>query len=126
PPLEVQCEIVKILDTFSALEAKLEAELEARTQQYEYYENILTEPFDVDKKLRNGWESVKLGDVSKIVKGKTPIQKAIPGEYPLVATTQDRQSSKDYQFDGEAVCVPLISSRGHGVASISRIYYQSG
>jgi type I restriction enzyme S subunit len=41
PPLEVQNEIVRILDNFSALEAELEAELEARTKQYEYYRDML-------------------------------------------------------------------------------------
>ena len=41
PPLEVQNEIVRILDNFSALEAELEAELEARSKQYEYYRNRL-------------------------------------------------------------------------------------
>ncbi len=37
PPLEVQREIVRILDTFTALEAELEAELEARRRQYDHY-----------------------------------------------------------------------------------------
>ncbi|MFZ3103611.1 MAG: restriction endonuclease subunit S, partial [Smithella sp.] len=37
PPIAIQQEIVKILDTFTALEAELEAELEARKKQYEYY-----------------------------------------------------------------------------------------
>lgn len=41
PPLPVQEEIVRILDAFSALEAELEAELEARKKQYEYYRNKL-------------------------------------------------------------------------------------
>lgn len=41
PPLSVQEEIVRILDKFTELEAKLEAELEARKQQYEYYRNSL-------------------------------------------------------------------------------------
>jgi len=41
PPLEVQREIVRILDQFTALEAELEAELEARRKQYEYYRNRL-------------------------------------------------------------------------------------
>jgi type I restriction enzyme S subunit len=41
PPLAIQNEIVKILDTFSKLEAELEAELEARKKQYEYYRNEL-------------------------------------------------------------------------------------
>ena len=37
PPLEVQDEIVRILDSFTELEANLQTELEARRQQYEYY-----------------------------------------------------------------------------------------
>ena len=41
PPLEVQAEIVRILDKFTELESKLEAELEARKKQYEYYRDKL-------------------------------------------------------------------------------------
>jgi type I restriction enzyme S subunit len=45
PHLEVQREIVRILDNFTALESKLESklesELEARRQQYEHYRNKL-------------------------------------------------------------------------------------
>ena len=41
PPVEVQCEIVRILDLFSALKAELEAELEARLRQYAHYRNLL-------------------------------------------------------------------------------------
>jgi len=37
PPIEVQREIVKVLDTFT----KLEAELEARRRQYQYYRDAL-------------------------------------------------------------------------------------
>ena len=41
PPLPVQREIVRILDSFTSLEAELEAELEARRKQYEYYRDQL-------------------------------------------------------------------------------------
>lgn len=41
PPLPIQQEIVKILNNFTGLEAELEAELEARKKQYEYYRNKL-------------------------------------------------------------------------------------
>lgn len=41
PPIEVQEEIVRILDTFSAYAASLQAELQARKEQYEYYRNLL-------------------------------------------------------------------------------------
>ena len=48
PPLEVQCEIVRILDSFTVLTAELTeeltAELTARKKQYEYYRNELLKP----------------------------------------------------------------------------------
>ncbi|MBA4391155.1 MAG: restriction endonuclease subunit S [Syntrophus sp. (in: bacteria)] len=51
PPLAIQQEIVKILDTFTTLEAELEAELEARKKQYEYYrDELLTFGEDVEWK----------------------------------------------------------------------------
>ena len=46
PPIEIQNEIVKILDTFT----QLEAELEARDKQYQYYRNKLLD-FDNNQKL---------------------------------------------------------------------------
>ena len=41
PPIEVQEEIVRILDSFSDYAAELQAELQARKKQYEYYRNLL-------------------------------------------------------------------------------------
>ena len=41
PPIEVQNEIVRILDKFTELEAELEAELDCRKRQYEYYRDKL-------------------------------------------------------------------------------------
>ena len=43
PPLPVQEEIVRILDTFTELQAELQAELQKRLQQYNYYrDNLLS------------------------------------------------------------------------------------
>lgn len=65
PPLEVQKEIVRILDTFTELEKELEKELVLRKKQYEYYrDHLLT--FD------NNVEWKKIKDVYKRLKG-TPI-----------------------------------------------------
>lgn len=45
--LEIQQEIVRILDEFSTLTAELQAELQARKSQYEYYRNqLLTYPME--------------------------------------------------------------------------------
>lgn len=41
PPLPVQEEIVRILDTFTELQAELQAELQKRKQQYNYYRDNL-------------------------------------------------------------------------------------
>ncbi|EKX93812.1 restriction endonuclease subunit S, partial [Peptostreptococcus anaerobius] len=44
PPLEVQREIVRILDSFTLLTAELTAELTARKKQYDYYRDELLKP----------------------------------------------------------------------------------
>lgn len=72
------------------------------------------------------WKKVKLEDLCIIEKGKTGIQKAIPGKYPLVVTAEDRKSHIEYQFDDKAVIIPLVSGTGHGHASIKRLHFQSG
>jgi len=61
PPLEVQEAIVEILDKFTNLEAELEAELEARTLQYEYYRDSLFEALDCPR--------VPLGSFARLVRG---------------------------------------------------------
>ena len=74
----------------------------------------------------DGVEYKKIGTCCTLSKGQTPIQKAIPGSYPLVVTTSERKTSNIFQFDKPGVCIPLVSSRGHGVASINEIFYQEG
>lgn len=57
--LEIQAEIVRILDAFTALTAELTAELTARKKQYNYYrDQLLTFSDDVDVELKS------LGDVT--------------------------------------------------------------
>jgi len=43
-----------------------------------------------------------------------------------VVTAEDRKSHNEYQFDDEAVIIPLVSGTGHGHASIKRLHFQSG
>lgn len=72
------------------------------------------------------WKKVKLGDVCIIEKGKTGILKATAGEFPLVVTAEERKSHNEFQFDDDAVIIPLVSGTGHGHASIKRLHFQSG
>jgi type I restriction enzyme S subunit len=75
--------------------------------------------------MRDG-EKFRLGDLCSITKGETPIKQAVPGRYPLVVTAAERNTHKTFQFDCRAVIVPLVSSTGHGHASIKRIHFQEG
>ena len=70
--------------------------------------------------------SAQLGQLCSIMKGTSSSTKTQPGPYPLIVTAENWLTSADYQFEGDAVCVPLISSTGHGRASIKRIHYVAG
>ena len=77
PPLEIQREIVKILDNFTALAAALADELQARKKQYEYYRDLLLS-YDEDgnPRMADGQKAVwmTLGEVcSKVSSGGTPL-----------------------------------------------------
>ncbi|HBB13325.1 MAG TPA: restriction endonuclease subunit S [Treponema sp.] len=63
PPLPVQEEIVRILDTFTSLTAELTAELTARRKQYEYYrDSLLTFGDDVE------WKTI--GSITNVFSAK--------------------------------------------------------
>ena len=119
PPISVQNEIVSMLDSFKGLVNELSKELALQKAQYdEVAYRLLIKDKD--------FPQYNLSDICKLSKGKTGIQKAVAGEFPLVVTTTERKSCNTYQFDEPAVCIPLVSSRGHGVASLNHVYYQEG
>ncbi len=68
----------------------------------------------------------RLGDICSMVKGIYPTMNTEAGQYPLVVTAEYRRSASTYQLEGPAVCVPLISSTGHGDAALHRVHYQEG
>jgi type I restriction enzyme S subunit len=72
------------------------------------------------------WEFLELSKLCDLEKGKTGLMKAKEGEYTLVATGKNRRTCDTYQFDTKAVCVPLVSSTGHGHASLKYVHYQEG
>ena len=70
PPLSVQQEIVRILDKFTQLEAELEAELDCRKRQYEYYRYKLLTFNEIWGGTKVEWKT--LGEVFTLRNGYTP------------------------------------------------------
>lgn len=69
PPPPVQEEIVKILDRFAEYAAELQAELQARQEQYEYYRNKLL----TFNEIGGGTQSViwmKMSEIGTFIRGK--------------------------------------------------------
>ena len=74
PPMAIQEKIVTILDEFSALAAELQAELQMRRKQYEYYRTQLLTPHSesnsADKSNDCNWDFKPLGEICDLVKDR--------------------------------------------------------
>jgi len=69
---------------------------------------------------------VRLSKVCNISKGKSSSTKSEPGVYPLLLTAEESKTADHFDYDGEGVCVPLISATGHGKAAINRVHFAMG
>ena len=90
PPIEVQTEIVRILDKFTSLEAELEAELDCRKRQYEYYRDKLLSFDNV------GGQEVEWKKMSEVCQKTSKINwKLVEGEYKYIdLSSVDRDNHK--------------------------------
>ena len=117
PPLEVQDEIVRILDKFDELEANLEAELEARKSQYEFWR---------DKIFRSSDNMITIGETCDVLTGGEPPEDTIKGlesdeehPYPVYGNGKEIYGySSSYRVDKDST---VISSIG---ANTGAIYYR--
>lgn len=101
PPLEMQREIVRVLDQFTALEAELEAELEARQRQYDHYRR---EAFTFGPDV--GFSS--LGDLAKNLDSRRkPVTRGarVPGAIPYYGASGIVDCVSEYIFDGDYLLV---------------------
>ncbi|TFD27352.1 restriction endonuclease subunit S [Cryobacterium lyxosi] len=100
PPREVQCEIVRILDQFTQLEAELEAELEARRRQYASYRDSLVTTVDGPR--------VPMGELGTFMRGRRftksdVVESGIPSihygeiytDYGVSASSANREVNSD-------------------------------
>ena len=101
PPLSVQERIVEILDKFTTLEAELEAELDCRKRQYEFYRNqLLTFEYEVEWKTL-GEIAVNFDTMRKpITSGKRE-----EGTIPYYGASGVVDYVKGFIFDGDYLLV---------------------
>lgn len=115
PPLEVQCEIVRILDNFTLLSAELSAELSARQKQYEYYSKEL---FNFNDDV----EFISLESIADIGTGSSNTNEAVEdGQYPFYVRSQQVYYKNNYEYDDNSI---ITSGDGVGVGKI--FHYTDG
>ena len=137
PPLSVQTEIVKILDTLTALTSELTSELILRRKQYEYYrEKLLSE----EELGRVGFEWRSLGEIcKKVSSGGTPLStkdEYYNGNIPWLRTqevqfneiwdtevkiTQDGLNNSSAKWIPENCVIVAISGATAGRSAINKI-----
>jgi len=73
------------------------------------------------------YPAVKLSrELITIFKGLSPTQNTPEGDFPFIVTAKNIRTADHYSFDTKAICIPLVSSSGHGHASVQRIHYIEG
>lgn len=103
PPLPVQEEIVRILDTFTELQAELQAELQKRLQQYNYYRDFL---LSFEGRTDVQWK--RLEDLGvNLDRKRKPIAsgKRVRGNIPYYGASGIVDYVKGYIFDGDYLLV---------------------
>ena len=110
PPLAIQAEIVRILDTFTALTAELTAELTDRQKQYNYYRDRLLSFEEGEAE----WKT--LGEVAIIGTGSRNTNEAVlKGKYPFFVRSQEPRAINEYEFDETAI---ITAGDGVGVGKV--------
>jgi type I restriction enzyme S subunit len=102
PSLTIQAEIVRILDTFTALTAELTAELSDRKKQYNYYRDRLLTFEEGEAE----WKT--LGDLAENLDFmRKPVTSGLrdSGEIPYYGASGIVDYVKDYIFDGDFLLV---------------------
>jgi type I restriction-modification system DNA methylase subunit len=67
-----------------------------------------------------------LSEIFDITRGSVGASNATGGDYICVTTSEEMRRHTEWHFEGEAICIPIVSSTGHGHASIKRIQYIKG
>ena len=108
PPLEVQCEVVRILDSFQELDDALTAEIEARKTQLGAYRDELLGS-RLEKICPNGVEYKKVKQVATIRNGKDHKSLA-DGDIPVYGSGGVMRYVDTASYDKPSVLLPRKGS----------------
>lgn len=122
PSLEAQEKIVETLDKFTNYVAELQAELQARNKQYEYYRDmLLSEKYLNNKsmelfiKCNNSIKKCKLKNVAEITRGKRLVRSDLEeiGKFPVFQNSlKPLGYYYDKNFPGDKTCVISAGAAG--------------
>ena len=118
PPLSVQNQIVQILDAFTQLTAKLNAELDMRQKQYEYYRELLLNFDDVNS--RGGENNPFFGEnlvwrtLGEVTKYEQPTKYIVQSteycdEYEIPVLTAGKTFILGYTDETSGICSAAIN-----------------
>lgn len=119
PPIEVQCEIVRILDNFTELTSELTSELTARKKQYEYYRNKLL-TFDQNTRFEKLGVTCNMKSGKSIQTAKISANPTEDSPYKCFGGNGVRGYVKEASHHGEC---PIIGRQG---ALCGNINYATG
>ena len=119
PPLEVQCEIVRILDNFTLLSEELSAELKTREKQYNYYKDKL---FDFDSSV----EKKTLDELCYLSAGgdinKDNVKQEKNEEYSIPVYSNGIGKNALYGYTNiSKITAPCITISGRGTIGYSEL-----
>ena len=103
PPLVVQREIVRVLDSFTLLSAELTAELTARRKQYEFYRDKLLN-FNVEIKIK------KLGEIVHNISSGKNKERSPEGKYNVYGSTGVIGKCNNYIFDEDRILIARVGA----------------
>ncbi len=122
PPIEVQREIVRILDSFTELTSELTSELTARKQQYEYYQHTLLDFDSLAVEYRPIKELYKRIKGTPITAGKMKEIEDPDGEIKIFAGGKTVINAKEKDIPNANITrVPAVLVQSRGIIDV--VYY---